>query len=78
MLIKKSLLDHETLNKGHNTTYVISFKFEQQLHPLRENLLRKSLYSVQTRENTVPKKLRIWTLFTECRRISFNQRGRYQ
>ena len=29
-----------------------------------EDLLRKSPYSVQIRENTDQKKLRIWTLFT--------------
>ena len=31
------------------------------------NLIRKSLYSVRIQENTDQKKLRIWTLFTQCR-----------
>ena len=30
------------------------------------DLLRKSPYSVQIQENTDHKKLRIWTLFTQC------------
>ena len=30
------------------------------------DLLRKSLYSVQIQENADQKKLRIWTLFTQC------------
>ena len=30
------------------------------------DLLRKSPYSVRLRENTDQKKLRIWTLFTQC------------
>ena len=30
------------------------------------HLLRKSPYSVRIRENTDQKKLRIWTIFTQC------------
>ena len=33
---------------------------------LRENLLFKSPHSLRIRENTYQKKIRIWTLFTQC------------
>ena len=35
------------------------------------NMKSISLYSVQMRENTDQKKLRIWTLFTQCDTICF-------
>ena len=38
------------------------------------DILRKSPYSVRIQENTDQKKLRIWTLFTQCEARNFNQR----
>ena len=38
------------------------------------DLLRESLYSIRVQENTDQKKLRIWTLFTQCEASIQSQR----
>ena len=48
--------------------------FDQRLESIWSTIQSISPYSVRMRENTDQKKLRIWTLFTQCFKSKFNRK----
>ena len=62
--VKRQLIEiFRTCHKDINLNFVLTLSCRQPLS-YRNDLLRKSPYSVQIQENTDHKKLRIWKLFT--------------